>query len=113
MPSLSQKFVVRNFAREHADRRRERGGLGDDLVSGHGNEIAHRTGDGAHGDDDWFARPFLARTTSRQIVSEATYDPPPLSIRNRIAFTLLSPAAARKAAATVSAPIETFWKIGL
>ena len=29
---------------------------------------------------------FFARTTSRQIVSEATYDPPPLSIRNRIAF---------------------------
>ena len=56
---------------------------------------------------------FFARTVSRQIVSEATYEPPPLSIRNRIAFTLLSSAAARKAAATVSAPIVTCWKMGL
>src|SRR5207237_9306538 len=46
-----------------------------------------------------------ARTTSRQIASDATYDPPGLSTRKRIAFTSLSCAAARMAPATVSDPI--------
>src|SRR5882672_8461563 len=46
-----------------------------------------------------------ALTTSRQIVSEATYEPPGLSTRNRIAFTSLSATAARIAPATVSDPM--------
>src|SRR6266851_6458323 len=47
---------------------------------------------------------WRARTTSRQMVSEATYEPPGLSTRNKIALTSLSSAAARIAPATVSEP---------
>ena len=48
---------------------------------------------------------FFARSTSRQIVSDATADPPGLSTRNTIAFTSSSAIAARNAPATVVAPI--------
>jgi hypothetical protein len=46
-----------------------------------------------------------ARTTSRQIVSEATYEPPGLFTRSRMARARSSAAAARSAPATVSAPM--------
>ena len=47
----------------------------------------------------------LARTTSRQIVSDAVAEPPGLSMRKRMARTGASSAARRKARATVSAPM--------
>ena len=47
-----------------------------------------------------------ARTTSRQIVSEATYEPPGLSTRSTMARTRSSAAAERITAASVSEPIE-------
>ena len=46
-----------------------------------------------------------ARDTSRQIVSEATYDPPGESTRKTMAATSGSFAALRKAVATLSEPI--------
>src|SRR5579883_2834070 len=47
-----------------------------------------------------------ARSTACQIVSDATAEPPGLSIRNRIAFTSVSPAALSKARDIVSAPMR-------
>ena len=47
-----------------------------------------------------------ADTTARQIVSEATTEPPGLSTRNRIARTRRSRAASRKARAMSSAAIS-------
>ncbi len=44
-------------------------------------------------------------TTSRQMASEATYEPPGLSTRNTTALTLSSRRAARKAAQIVSEPM--------
>src|SRR6266566_464446 len=50
-----------------------------------------------------------ARTTSRQIVSEATWEPPGLFTRSTIASTRSSAVAARSAAASVSDPIAAAW----
>ncbi len=55
----------------------------------------------------------FARTVSRQIVSDATYEPPGLSTRKTIARTAASSAAERSAAPTVSAPMLTSPNTGL
>ena len=49
--------------------------------------------------------PARARTTSRQIVSDAVDEPPGLLTRSRMAPARSSAAAARSAPATVSEPI--------
>ncbi len=46
-----------------------------------------------------------ARTTSRQMASDPTAEPPGLSTRNRIPLTRLSSAASRSALVIVSDPI--------
>ena len=53
-----------------------------------------------------------ARDTSRQMVSEATYDPPGLSMRNTMARTRSASTAERNAAASVSLPMPTSPDIG-
>ena len=54
-----------------------------------------------------------ARPTSRQIVSEATAEPPGLSMRNRIALTSASRNAARNPRATARALISALPVSGL
>jgi hypothetical protein len=89
---------------EHADRRGDRPRLRDDLVRRHRDEVAAGAREVAHADDDRLPR-LLRETVSRQIVSEATYDPPGLSTRKITAWTSSSSRAARSAAETVSDPI--------